>query len=188
MLGYVFWHWPRRGTSSRAYERDLAEFHRSLCSHPPEGMEGSLSFRIRRRPWSRARGVAYEDWYLVEDYRALGALNAGAVATSNLAAHNRVAEGALGGTGGLYALKSGELELRKARFATWATKPPRTTYQGFFGRLSELTDDLETDIWQRQMVMGPAPEFCVHSGEPLKLPKAIKTTVVPLELVAGREP
>lgn len=184
-LGYVFWHWPRRWASGQAYEGKLAEFHRSLRSHPSEGMLESLSFSEPRRPWRSARGKAYEDWYLVTDYLALGALNAAAVAGALRKPHDEIAADALGGAGGLYLLLRGGLELKRARFATWVSKPPRTSYQAFLGRLSELAED-DTDVWQRQMALGPAAEFCIHSREPIGLPASFRHQSIPIRLVGER--
>lgn len=184
-LGYVFWHWPSRGTSRLAYERKLAAFHDVLGSHRPEGMLESASFREARRPWTAAGGSAYEDWYLVADYSALGALNEGAVAGALRRPHDEVAADSLGGAGGLYALRRGRLGLREALFATWVSKPSRTAYQTFFARMSEL-EEAETAVWQRQMVLGPAPEFCVHSREPVRLPAGFRPVTIPVRLVGGR--
>lgn len=186
-LGYVFWHKPRRGVSELEYERRLLAFQRSLKAHPPEGLAEALSFREDSLPWLGRRSPAYEDWYLVRDFRSLGALNEAAVDQANMRSHDEVAKDASVVAGGLYKLRRGDLRLQDALFATWVRKPARMTYEAFLGGLSRLADDRRTDLWQRQMVLGPAPEFCVHSESPLELPKGLEPATVRLRLVRERK-
>ena len=77
-----------------------------------------------------------------------------------------------------------------ARAATLAgdSAKAKTAYEEFFGGLSKLVGERRSDLWQRQMVLGPAPEFCVHSEVPLELPKGLEPATVLLRLVAEREP
>ncbi len=70
MLAYVFWHRLREGVEAARYEESLRRFHDSLDVP-------SASFRLLELPFAKMDG--YEDWYLVEDWHALGALNADAV-------------------------------------------------------------------------------------------------------------
>lgn len=183
-LGYVFWHRPRPGVSLREYEKKLSGFQTSLKAHPPDGLIDALSFKESASAWSKSRSTTYEDWYLVRDYKSLGALNQSAVADSNAGPHDEIAKEAADGVGGLYRLRWGGLSLRDARFATWLGKPARTPYQSFLDSLSKWTEDRATDLWQRQMVLGPAPEFCVHSKSPLGLPKDGRPLTVRVRLVA----
>ena len=187
-LAYAFWHTPRPGISLRAYERRLVAFQSTLKKHPPEGLIDALSFREELSPWSRRRSTTYEDWYLVRDFRSLGALNDAAVAEPNRRPHDEVAKDASSGAGGLYRLRNGELRLRDALFATWISKPPRTPYQTFLHDLAKLVGDRKTDLWQRQMVLGRAPEFCVHSERPPELPRRLRATTMRVRLLAETEP
>ena len=75
MLAYIFWHWPR---SESGYEAALMAFHEALWSHPPPGFLGSRVMRVGPRPWLEVPS-AYEDWYFVEDFAALGTLNDAAI-------------------------------------------------------------------------------------------------------------
>jgi hypothetical protein len=188
LLGYAFWHRPRPGVPLRAYEGRLLAFQSSLKGHPPDGLIDALSFREEVSPWSKRRSTAYEDWYLVRDFQSLGALNEAAVAEPNRRPHDDIAREASGGAGGLYRRLRGELRLKDALLATWFSKPPRTPYQTFLNGLTKLADDRETDLWQRLMVLGPAPEFCVHSESPLVLPKSLRATTIRVRLLAGTEP
>ena len=139
MLAYVFWHRPRDDVDRDRYEDALRRFHDSLEN--PSG-----AFRLDRLPFGDADG--YEDWYLVEDWAALGELNAAAVDASHGGYHDAAAELVAEGWGGVYALVRGEAE--PPTTASWRWKPP---------------SDPAAAVWQRQMVLGPAPEYCVPGGD-----------------------
>jgi len=185
-LGYVFWHKPHRGISSRAYERRLLGFQGSLRARPPDGLVDVLSFREGALPWSNRRSTTYEDWYLVRDFQSLGALNDAAVNDANKRPHDEVAEGASVLAGGVYTRRRGDLRLQDALYATWVRKPVRAPYEEFLGGLSDSVEGLRTDLWQRQMVLGPAPEFCVHSETPIELPEDLRHASMRVRLVAER--
>jgi hypothetical protein len=144
MLAYVFWHRPRAGVAAADYERRLCAFHRRLLA--PSG-----SFRISSLPF--AEGDGYEDWYLVEGWADLGDLNAAAVSGVRRDPHDAVAEAADVGWGGVYALVRGDY--RPPLNAHWVSKPAGESYEVFLDTMPAPT------VWQRQMVLGPAPEFCV---------------------------
>jgi hypothetical protein len=157
-LAYVFWHWSAEAAPT--YAERLGAFHRALASDPPRGFRSSRSFQVAGAPWL-PRGTGFEDWYLIDDFAALGALNEAAVSGARRDPHDRVAALASGGAGGVYALKAGEPGDVAA--AWWFSKPGRTSYESFFARLSPLTREAGTALWQRQLVLGPAPEFCLRS-------------------------
>jgi hypothetical protein len=183
-LAYVFWHKPLRGTSLAAYEKGLSVFHRSLRAHPPNGLVDALCFREDTLPWRRRGSTAYEDWYLVRDFQSLGALNEGA----NRKSHDGIAGAASVVAGGLYRRRRGDLRLQDATYATWVRKPPQTSYEDFLGGLAEMAVGRTTDLWQRQMVLGPAPEFCLHSGSPIEIPKDLRHATLRVRLVAESGP
>ena len=187
-LAYAFWHKPRPGIPLRAYERRLLAFQSSLKRHPPDGLIDALSFREEASPWSKRRSTTYEDWYLVRDFQSLGALNEGAVAKPNRRPHDEIAKDASSGAGGLYRLLRGDLRLQDALFATWINKPSRTPYHTVLQGLAKLAGDGKSDLWQRQMVLGPAPEFCVHSEVPLEPPKSLRATTIRVRLLMETEP
>jgi hypothetical protein len=149
VLAYVFWHRPRADVDRVRYEDSLRRFHVSLDLP-------SASFRLDRLPFTRLGG--YEDWYLVEDWQALGRLNMDAVDELHRGAHDVIARLASEGWGGVYALLRGRAEVPDA--VSWLEKPPGRSYGEFLDRLASPT------IWQRQMVLGPAPEFCVAERQP----------------------
>src|SRR5256885_9658744 len=85
MLAYLFWHRPHLGDPAEHYERRLLEFHQTLRGV----VVTTASFRVRELPF--ASGPGYEDWYLAEDWQALGALNDAAVDRVRGEAHALVA-------------------------------------------------------------------------------------------------
>ena len=145
LLAYVFWHRPAESIDPAAYEARLAAFHDRLRADPPPGFRGSAAFRVDV-PWI---GAGYEDWYLADDWHSVGVLNAAAVDAVHRADHDAVAREAGAGAGGLFALKGGDLPLERAGAAAWSSDHPPEPGRGGFA------------LWQRQMVLGPAPEFCL---------------------------
>ena len=133
MLAYVFWHRPADGISVEDYEARLRAFHETLDVV-------SAAFRLHQLPWRHEGG--YEDWYLVEDWTALGELNEAAVAAARKGEHDAAARLAGAGWAGIYRLIRGVPEPPAG--VHWQPDAPG-----------------EGDHWQRQMTLGPAPEFCL---------------------------
>src|SRR4029077_15669280 len=104
MLAYVFWHWPAHPSG---YEAALLAFHRALAAHPCHGFRGSRSARVGSRPWLPA-ARAYEDWYFVDDFTALGVLNDAAISGLRRASHDAIAALPASGAAALYGLVSGD--------------------------------------------------------------------------------
>ena len=175
MLAYVFWHRPA-DPSDPAYEGRLAAFHAALAVHPPGGFHGSAALRVQQAPWLPGAGPAYEDWYAVEDWAALGRLNEAAVSGEREAPHDAVAGRAGAGAGAVYGLVAGPPELVATR-AAWLPKPPGADRDAFHAELAGPG----RSVWMRQMVLGPSPEYVVRSGAPVVLPyeaTAIAATAV----------
>jgi hypothetical protein len=94
----------------------------------------------------------------VDDFAALGALNEAAVTAARQAPHDAVARLAAGGVGGVYRrLATAAAEIDRV---VWCAKPAGEPYAAFLGRLPAV------EAWQRQMVLGPAPEFCLLGPAP----------------------
>jgi hypothetical protein len=143
-LAYLFWHTPAEGVATDDYESALRDFHDTL-SVP------SASFRLAVLPFEARAG--YEDWYLVEHWRELGELNLAAVAAPRRAHHDAVAHRSAHGWGGVYGLLRGPAHPPHA--VRWMAKPAELAYDAFLDSLNAGA------VWQRQMVLGPAPEFCL---------------------------
>ena len=90
MIAYVFWHTPRSSIDGSDYEQGLEAFHSALAGRPSGGYCSSLSLRVGRLPWM-GDATSYEDWYLVDDFTALGELNDRAAADHHATTHDRVA-------------------------------------------------------------------------------------------------
>jgi len=170
MLAYVFWHWKQPAVDIQHYERWARGFHAALAAHPPTGFVQSFAYAVAGVPWVAQGQPAYEDWYLVHDSAALDRLNDAAISAQRQQPHDTIANVAAGGTAGLYRLRQGELPAAAPRFATWLSKPDGTSYPTFFERLQPVTAQPHTRLWGRQMTLGPTPEFCLHSSEPVTLP------------------
>src|SRR3954466_13738357 len=89
MLAYLFWHERRPEVEADRYVALLDDFHRALAAAPPPGFRGSWSVRLAAAPWDAGPGEPIEDWYLVDDWTALGTLNDAAVRAPRQAPHAR---------------------------------------------------------------------------------------------------
>jgi hypothetical protein len=199
VLAYVFWHRPLHSDRREAYEQALIGFHRSLAHSPPVGTLASAAFRVAEAPLPPVpdgdggddEGPAYEDWYLVEDFAALGVLNEAAVGRGHHTSHDDVARRFGAGAGGLYALIEGEAcaaSLGETALAVWIARPPGSTRRALGELLGDGIDPAHASLWRRQLVLGPAPEFCVLGSE---VPAGVTATRLPegwSAVTAAREP
>jgi hypothetical protein len=144
MLAYVFWHQPRPGVDVRTYENPQRSFHSSLETT-------SASFRLAELPFGDGeRG--YEDWYLVENWEGLGDLNRAAVDSTRRPGHDLAASQSADGWGAVYSSVRGPASIPDG--ADWHHKPRGESSESFIASLAG------TAVWQRQMALGPGPEFC----------------------------
>ena len=182
MLAYVFWHRPASGVAPETYAGLTVRFHRSLAARPPAGFVGSISFRAPAPNWLGAE-PAFEDWYVVEDFAALGVLNAAAVGRGHASAHDAAARHAGPGTGGIYRLLEGATMLAQARVAVWIETPRAVESPLLAALLGDGMDGAEAGLWQRQLALGPAPEYCVLAPQapsgvaPARLPRGWSATI-----------
>ncbi|MEX0821814.1 MAG: hypothetical protein WD021_06680 [Rhodothermales bacterium] len=171
MLAYVFWHAPREGTDPDAYEDALIAFHGALheAPHetPPQGLRMSAVYRHYALPWAPPSMFVYEDWYLVDSFAALGTLNAAAVSGSRRPSHDAAARASSWGAGGVYASR-GDDATTAGHFTYWISKPGGMDYESFYDTL-RASSGVETGVWQRQLVLGPAAEFCIRTASRLDL-------------------
>jgi|SRR5215813_3783225 len=179
MLAYVFWHWRQIQTAAKEYEGRQRAFHAALAVAPSSGFLRSFSVGLAGAPWAAEGGEAYEDWYCVQDFGALGALNEAAVSASRAAPHAAAATVAGGGAGGIYRLRSGAV-LYTPTYAYWFGKPEGMSYSELFAQLTPMVDQVQAALWMRQMVLGPAREFCMQAVRPVSLPAWCDALVIPL--------
>ncbi len=181
MLAYVFWHRPRRDAAIDAYEQAQLAFHRSLARARPIGLRCSAVFKLDELPWAVSSAEAasdsaqagYEDWYLIDDFGALGVLNEAAVGRGHRSTHDEAARRFGGGAGGLYALvegsrsDTGELAapLGEANVAIWVARPVGAQRRELGEMLGDGMDPQHASLWRRQLVLGPAAEFCLLARE-----------------------
>jgi hypothetical protein len=161
MLAYVFWHTRSAATDARAYEEQLLRFHELLRAARIDGFLASSCARVFGLPWTPANDV-YEDWYVLSDSAVLDRINGAAVAQA-ATPHDQLALASDWGAGGLYRHALGQLDLT-ADQAFWFAKPRGMTYAQL-NSLVTASALRTTCLWQRQMVLGPAPEYCLMPVE-----------------------
>lgn len=177
MLAYLFWHRPAPGVDLTRYESALRRFHQSMREDPASGLVSNVSYRLAGIPWLAGSdekefggGPGFEDWYLVEDSGALDRLNEAAIDARHRTFHDAAAILAGDGAGGLYSLVRPAAAPESERTpgdrsdSVWLSKPRGVPYSQF---MPDLMSSAPSDarIWQRRLVLGPAPEFCIeHAG------------------------
>lgn len=161
MLAYVFWHIAGSAAAPR-YEERLVAFHHALRRAAPDGFVRSAAYRIHDVPWLPDT-AGYEDWYEVDDWAALGVLNAAAVSAPVRADHDAVARLAAWGAGGLYRLLRVAADFPAHSGSLWFAKPRERSYPDFTAEMEARAGGCA--MWQRQMTLGPATEFCITGPE-----------------------
>jgi hypothetical protein len=148
VLAYVFWHRPGKAVDTAIYEDAQRDFHEAI-------EVDSACFRIERLPFAEASG--YEDWYLADDWAQIGALSEAAVDARRGASHDRAASLAGEGWGAIYSLVRGEARIPCG--VEWVDKPRGEPSTEFVASLPH------EGVWRRQLVLGPAPEFCCSASK-----------------------
>ncbi len=170
MLAYLSWHRAAAGVEQERYEQALEQFHRSLAHRPPSGLRGSATARLPELPWlapvAGGEGApGYEDWYLLDDWAAVGVLEEAAVSRGHITTHDRVASLVGVATGSVYRLIEGCARLDGASIAVWVSRAPGHEHPSLSALLG---DGMEPDLgglWRRCLGLGPAPEFCLLAAE-----------------------
>ena len=168
MLAYVFWHVAAPDFDAADYEARLAAFHAALRAERPPGLELTATVALDAIPWLGG-AAGYEDWYLVDDFSALGILNAAAVSGERQAPHDAAAAAADTGVAGIMGHVAGPLLPEPPGWAAWLSKPPGLAYDTFHAELWEALSN-DASAWQRQMTLGPATEYCVLAPAAHALP------------------
>jgi hypothetical protein len=198
VLAYVSWHRPAPGIAAGAYEGALERFHRSLEHQAPSGFRGSATFRLQELPWlatslregagaGPGSGGGYEDWYLVEDWAALGVLEEAAVSHGHVDAHDKVASLAGVSTGAVYRFLEGYAGLDEGPVAVWVARAGGHEHPSLSALLGDGMDPAVDGLWRRCLGLGPAPEFCLLASEasagvaPTRLPQGWTATILARE-------
>jgi hypothetical protein len=181
MLAYLSWHRAAAGVEQGAYEGSLERFHRSLAHRPPSGFRGSSAFRLSELPWlgpvaGAEASPGYEDWYLLDDWTAVGVLEEAAVAHGHRTTHDAIAGRAGCATGSVYRLVEGHTRgfgqgasrprAGEAETAVWVTRAPGREHPSLGALLGDGMDRERDGLWRRCIGLGPAPEYCLLSVEP----------------------
>jgi hypothetical protein len=182
VLAYLSWHRAAAGVEQLAYEHALERFHRSLAHRPPSGFRGSSAFRLSALPWlaplaGAEAAAGYEDWYLLEDWTAVGVLEEAAVAHGHRTAHDTIAGRAGCATGSVYRLVEGHARgagklggppagTGETDTAVWVKRTPGHEHPSLGALLGDGMDREHDALWRRCIGLGPAPEYCLLAGEP----------------------
>src|SRR3954469_15196454 len=175
MLAYLFWHEPAPGVDADRYVDLLRAFHAALRAAPPPSFVRSWSVRLDTAPWDGGPARPFEDWYLVEDWAALGTLNEAAVRAPRGEAHDAIKVLATSGAGGLYALQHGTLD-GPPGWAGGVPTPAGAASAAWEPVLRAAVDAAGGAILRRQMVLGPAPEYAVLADREPDLPWPARAT------------
>ncbi len=172
MLAYLFWHRPTPGVDGSHYESVVRQFHESMRDAPSSGLVSSACYRLDTIPWLAAEdggtgGPGFEDWYLVADSGALDRLNEAAIDARHRSFHDAAAVIAGDGAGGLYSLVlpaagwEADRTTRGRIGFRLAVQDPGGSLLQFMPALMGAAPS-EARIWQRRLVLGPSPEFCIE--------------------------
>jgi hypothetical protein len=167
MLAYLSWHRAAAGVGQEAYEQALQRFHRSLAHRPPSGFRGSVAMRLSELPWLVPADGAedgepgYEDWYLLDDWAAVGVLEEAAVARGHETAHHAIASRAGAATGSVYRLIEGCALPSAADVAVWVAREAGRESPSLGALLGDGMDPASDGLWRRCLGLGPAPEYCL---------------------------
>lgn len=170
MLAYISWHRPAAEVDPAAYERALEQFHRSLAHRPPSGFRGSAALRADELPWlgggeDESGAGGYEDWYLLDDWSAVGVMEEAAVSHGHLGAHDKVAALAGSAASAVYRFLEGNTRLDAVRLAVWVTRTRGHENPSLAALLGDGMDPRVGGLWRRCLGLGPAPEFCLLAAE-----------------------
>jgi hypothetical protein len=168
VLAYVFWHIRAAEVDVAGYEARLTAFHEALRADAPFGLALTATVALGAVPWLGG-AAGYEDWYLVEDFAALGVLNSAAVSGTRQAPHDEAAAAARAGIAGVMGHIAGPLLPERPGWAAWLSKPAGMRYDAFHAELWEALGN-DACAWQRQMTLGPATEYCVLAPAERTLP------------------
>ncbi len=162
MLAFLAWHRPAPGVAREHYESALERFHRSLAHQPPSGFRGSASARVEQLPW--LDGAVYEDWFLIDDWAALGVLEEAAVSRGHITAHDAAAALTGAEATAVYRLLEGSADPGRASTAVWVSATRGHERPALARLLADGIDAERDGLWQRCLVLGPAPEYCLLAG------------------------
>ena len=158
MLAYVFWHAPSPAVDSADYEARLGAFHGALRAGAPAGPRADATFALGAVPWLRAprlRGlVPGRGLRRAGHDQRRGRLRRGK------APHDAAAGAAHKGVAGVMGHVAGPPLPARPGWAAWLGKPAGVAYDAFHAELEAALGG-EASAWQRQMVLGPASEYCV---------------------------
>ncbi|MCA1554729.1 MAG: hypothetical protein LC737_10155, partial [Chloroflexi bacterium] len=124
----------------------------------------------------------FEDWYVLDGSCALDVINEVAVSPALASSHGAIAQRTAAGAGGLYRLRTGDL-YRGDSHVYWIGKPRSMSYEAFYRALEVCTRQPHVSLFRRQMVLGPAPEFCLRAPTALDIPTPLSALALTANLI-----
>jgi hypothetical protein len=165
MLAYVLWHHPRGEDSTRIiYEASLLALHEGLHEAKIDGFVDSTTSTVLGLPWLPGADNR-EDWYVVRDWYGIGALSEALHSGRQKVARDLVTHSSSVDGAAIYRLHSGECRI-DAPSAVWFPKPDGMAYWVMEELMEPLFGTHGWGLWQRQLALGPSPEFCFLGEQP----------------------
>ena len=106
-------------------------------------------------PQGAAGAGGYEDWYVLEDWAALGVLKEAAVSRGHVSAHDKVASLSGVSTGAVYRFLEGHAGLDEGSVAVWVARPSGHEHPSLSALLGDGMDPAVTGYGAA--VSGSAP-------------------------------
>ncbi|MBL8211232.1 MAG: hypothetical protein JNK87_11000 [Bryobacterales bacterium] len=179
---YFFWHVPRTGVDEAVYAARLVRFQEELEALG-SGVTGLLadpqSYRLEDVPWMNTGRAVYLDAYPLDSFASMELLNTASVTGPLTQPHADIAALFGSGAGSLYEMRFGLLDPAAVGHGYWFSKPAGMTYDEINAILQPLAINGGA-VFRRLMVLGPSPEFCLLSPEPVGLPAPITPAYRPL--------
>ncbi len=110
-------------------------------------------------------------------------LNDAAISGTAREPHDSVARDYMKGAGGVFRMISGGLRLRDAEFVAWVDKSVGPSYESYYEEIAKNVGARSTDLWRRQMVLGPSSQFCVHSEDEIQFPESFRPISAQLQRI-----
>lgn len=178
MIAYVFWHQKLEHVRADEYEQALVDFQEMLLKADIPGYLGAVVSKIEGAHWMSYDKSGYEDWYFLSGSEVLDKLNHMAVSGDRKDPHSSASRLAVNMHAGVYHLWKSETHYSDAEWSVWFEKPPTMLYEQMYEEMCRFLPNCDGDLWRRQMVLGPTPEYCLMSPTKPALSEPFKPVLV----------
>lgn len=178
MIAYVFWHQKREHVRADEYEQALMDFQAMLLKAEVPGYLGGVVSKIEGAHWMPSEKGGYEDWYFLSGSEVLDRLNRMAVSGDRKDPHSAATKMAVNMHAGLYQLWQSDAHFTDSEWSAWFSRPPSMTYEEMYEEICRYLPHCAGDLWRRQMVLGPTPEYCLMSTSRADMSEFFKPIIV----------